>query len=44
MDWFLYDNGLRHKRVNGKRHVSYIDIGTKWINIRYLLFLPKRKV
>ena len=25
MDWFLYDGGLRHERVNNV-HISYIDI------------------
>ena len=26
MDWFLYDNGLRHERVNGKLHLLRSDL------------------
>ena len=26
MDWFLYNNGLRHERVKGKRNVIEFDL------------------
>ena len=26
MDWFLYDNGLRHERVNRSSHLFYAFI------------------
>ena len=24
MDWFLYDNGLRHERLNGKKYERFL--------------------
>ena len=43
---YSVSNGFGHftrENLNGKLHILCIDIGTKWINIRFLLFLPKRK-
>ena len=32
MDWFLYDRGLRHERVNFGEYKK--SIGLKWVNVR----------
>ena len=29
MDWFLYDNGLRHERVNTKINTNVVTMETK---------------
>ena len=34
MDWFLYDNGLRHKRVN-------VDFVEMWIECNILILLKQ---
>ena len=33
MDWFLYDNGLRHERV---KHLMYIKVGRVFTTGAYL--------
>ena len=45
MDWFLYDNGLRHERVKLQKHLCLIlnfmrkGIGIECINVSKLLRL-----
>ena len=34
MDWFLYDNGPRHERVNPS-HPMYLEICIKWCLKRF---------
>ena len=34
MDWFLYDRGLRHERVNRLEHDSVLDI--EWFESNYI--------
>ena len=32
MDWFLYDNGLRHERVNPHMHEIFLQLYyMKWV-------------
>ena len=33
MDWFLYDNGIRHERV---KHLMYIKVGRAFTTGAYL--------
>ena len=45
MDWFLYDNGLRHERVNKVAlHCSIIKIWFKIFNISITHFAFKREI
>ena len=32
MDWFLYDNGLRHERVEKIEEIFLVHVATKFVN------------